>query len=288
MTSIASHAPGYNRIHPRPQLPGYAAKLEGFDASAFIDAETKAELYRALLEFEVLLLPPQPLTDDQHVALASAFGAIAPGAYFPRKAGNENVEVIQYDEHRRPDLNIWHSDVTWVKEPPTGTVIQLTEVPECGGNTAWASMSKAFDALSPNFKKYLRSLTATHTWENSIVRDALGKAGDEKLADAIRKHKPVVHPVVKRHPESGKDALFVNETFTRHINDVHFRESRSILAFLYEWIAQPEFIYSHRWEQNGIAIWDNRTTQHYALADYYPNRRTVQRVTFSVRSEPEP
>ncbi len=283
MDVIASPMRGYNRIHPRPQLPGFAAQLEGFDASKTIDAETKAELYAALLEFEVLLLPPQTLSDDQHVALAAAFGEIAVGAFFPRKAGNPQVEIIQYDEFRRPDLNIWHSDVTWHEVPPTGTVIQLTEVPECGGNTAWASMSKAFEALSPHFKHYLHQLTATHSWENSVVRDALAKAGDEKLVDAYRKYKPVVHPVVKRHPESGKDVLFVNETFTRHIDDVHFRESRSVLAFLYEWIAQPEFVYSHRWEKDGIAIWDNRSTQHYAAADYFPNRRTVQRVTFNAR-----
>jgi taurine dioxygenase len=273
----------YHRIRPRPQLPGYAAVLEGFTVTGTLDAETKAELYAALLEFEVLFIPPQPLSDEQHLALAEAFGTIAAGAFFPRKDGHPDIEIIRYDEARKPDLNIWHSDVTWQQTPPTGTVIQLTEVPETGGNTAWASMTKAFAALSPGMQAYLRQVTATHTWENSIVRDALGRAGEEQLIAAIRSYKPVVHPVVTRHPESGKDVLFVNEAFTRHINGVHFRESRALLAFLYEWIAQPEFVYSHRWEKNGIAVWDNRTTQHYALADYYPQQRTVQRVTFNAR-----
>lgn len=89
------------------------------------------------------------------------------------------------------------------------------------------------------------------------------------------------HPVVRNHPETGKPVLFVNENFTRHIDDVHFRESRGLLEFLREWIVQPEFTYTHKWDKNGIAIWDNRSTQHYALADYWPQRRVNHRVTFN-------
>jgi taurine dioxygenase len=272
----------YRHIRPEPQQPNFAARIEGVDLTQPIAPEVGRELYQALLDFEVLFFPPQAITPEQHVALASVFGEIAPGAFFPRKEGHPNVEVIEFNESRPPEINIWHSDLTWLPEPPNGTVIQITELPAQGGNTAWASLSKAFAALSPGLQEYLGALSATHTWEISGWRDALEKyAGIDGLADALRKYKPVSRPVVRVHPESGKKVLFVNENFTKHIDGVHFRESRGVLEFLREWIVQPEFVYQHRWAQNGLAVWDNRATQHYALTDYWPHRRVTQRVTFN-------
>jgi taurine dioxygenase len=161
-------------------------------------------------------------------------------------------------------------------------VIQIVEPPSHGGGTSWASLSRAFSALSPGLQEYLSKQTATHTWEISGWRDALEHIGGrDALIAAIDKYKPVQHPVVRTHPESGKKVLFVNENFTKHIDGVHFRESRGLLEFLREWIVQPEFVYTHKWQKNGIAIWDNRSTQHYALADYWPQRRVNNRVTFN-------
>jgi taurine dioxygenase len=273
----------YALIGPVPLMPGFAGRIEGVDLQRPLSRAVKAELHRALLEFELLLFPPQRISAEQHIELASAFGSIAAGAYFPRKDGHPEIELITFDKEHPPELNVWHSDVTWKRPPPTGTVIQVVELPDSGGNTAWASGSKAFAALSDGFKAYLRGLTATHSWLGSIVQDSLEAAGEEAMANAVRRFKPVVHPLVRCHPESGRDVLFVNEAFTRCINDVPFRESRAILEFLREWMIQPEFVYCHKWELHGIAVWDNRTTQHYALADYWPQRRTVQRVTFEAK-----
>jgi taurine dioxygenase len=270
----------YRHIRPVPSMPGFAARIYGLDLTRPLQPEVKAELHRALLEFELLLIDPQELAPERHIDLASAFGAIASGAYFPRKDGHPEIELITFDEQHPPELNVWHSDVTWKSPPPTGTVIQVVELPAEGGNTCWSSGSKAFAALSDGFKAYLRGLTATHSWQNSIVQDALEAAGEEAVVGAVRRFKSVEHPVVRRHPESGKEVLFVNETFTRRIDGVPFREGRAILEFLREWMIQPEFVYTHRWALKGIAIWDNRSTQHYAVADYWPQRRTVQRVTF--------
>lgn len=272
----------YRHIRPRPQQPNFAAHIDGVDLTRPLSPEIRRELYQALLDFEVIFLPPQQITLDQHVELASVFGQVAPGAFFPRKDGHPLVEVIEFDENRRPEVNIWHSDLTWLAESPNGTVIQITEPPPAGGGTAWASLSRAYSALSPGLQQYLAGLTATHTWEISGWRDALERlGGEEVLIQALRKYKPVQHPVVRTHPESGKQVLFVNENFTKHIDGVHFRESRGLLEFLREWIVQPEFTYTHKWEPNGIAIWDNRSTQHYALADYWPARRVNHRVTFN-------
>lgn len=272
----------YRHIQPIPQQPNFAAHIEGVDLSRPLSADVKRELYQALLDFEVIFLPPQAITLDQHVELASVFGPVAPGAFFPRKDGHPLVEVIEFDEKRPPEVNIWHSDLTWLAEPPNGTVIQIVEPPAHGGSTAWASLSRAFTALSPSLQDYLATLTATHTWEISGWRNALEHIGGrDALIAAIDRFKPVQHPVVRTHPESGKKVLFVNENFTKHIDGVHFRESRGVLEFLREWIVQPEFTYTHKWQKNGIAVWDNRSTQHYALADYWPQRRVNNRVTFN-------
>lgn len=272
----------YRHILPRPQQPNFAAHIEGVDLSRPLSAEVKAELYQALLDFEVIFLPPQAITLDQHVELASIFGPVAPGAFFPRQDGHPLVEVIEFDERRPPEVNIWHSDLTWLAEPPNGTVIQIVEPPAHGGATAWASLTRAYATLSPGLQQYLAGLTATHTWEISGWRQAVERLGGvAALAQALEKYPPVQQPVVRPHPETGKPVLYVNENFTKHIDGVHFRESRGLLEFLREWIVQPEFLYIHKWEKNGIAIWDNRSTQHYALADYWPQRRVNNRVTFN-------
>ncbi|MBP7566310.1 MAG: TauD/TfdA family dioxygenase [Burkholderiaceae bacterium] len=275
----------YNFIRPVPQLPGFAARIEGLDLAQPLHEGVRAELHRALLDYGMLVFPPQPMEPAQHVALASAFGDIAPGAYFPRLPGHPEVEVIRTDAEHPPELNVWHSDVTWQARFPTGTVIQLKELPAAGGNTVWACGRKAFQALSEGMKTYLRGLTATHSWTGSLVEDALRQAGEETLVGAVRRHAPVVHPVVRRHPETGEEVLFVNEAFTRQIDGVPFREGRALLEFLREWMVQPEFVYSHRWECDGIAVWDNRATQHYAVADYWPATRVLRRVTFRARAE---
>ncbi|MFT4047323.1 MAG: TauD/TfdA family dioxygenase [Solimonas sp.] len=276
----------YRHLRPQPQLPNFAAKID-LDLTQPLSEDVQRELYQALLDFEVLLFAPQVISAEQHVALARVFGDIATGAFFPRKPGQPQLEVIEFDEKRKPEINIWHSDLSWLPNPPTGTVIQITELPDNGGNTAWASLSAAYAALSPGLQQYLSTLTATHTWEISGWRDALAAFGDDALVSALRHYKPVSHPVVRPHPESGKPVLYVSENFTRRIDGVHFRESRAQLEFLREWIAQPEFVYNHKWEKNGIAVWDNRTTQHYASADYWPQRRVTQRVTFNARGKAE-
>jgi taurine dioxygenase len=270
----------YQHIHPVAQLPSFAARIDGLDFSAALKPEVKAELHRALNEFGMLTIAPRALSPEQHVDLASAFGRVAPGAFFPRLPGNPDVEVIRSDREHPPELNVWHSDVTWRLDFPTGTVIQLMEVPDAGGNTAWACGRKAFAALSEGMKTYLRGLTATHSWTGSLVEDALRKIGEEALVNAVRRFQPVSHPVVRKHPETGDEVLFVNEAFTRQIDGVPLREGRAILAFLREWMVQPDFVYSHRWAPGGIAIWDNRSTQHYAVADYWPQTRVLHRVTF--------
>ena len=272
----------YKRITPVPRMPNFAAWIEGVDLTKPLDAATCTELRRALDDFEVIFFRPQKITPAQHVALARVFGPISNGSYFERRADVPEMEIIENDRARPPSIDAWHTDISWKKDAPLGTAIQITVTPPAGGNTCWSSMSKAYEWLSPGMQRYLEGLSAVHTWEVSGFRDALARDSDDALVAAIRNFKPVEHPIVRKHPGSGRKCLYVNSSFTRNIVGIDRRESAAILRFLFDWVQRPDFMVHHQWDANGIAIWDNRSTQHYAVADYWPHHRINQRVTFDV------
>lgn len=235
---------------------------------------------QALLDFEVIFFRPQSITPQQHVALGEVFGPVSKGSYFDRNAEVPELEMIVSDRERPPQIDNWHTDISWKSNPPLGTAIQITVTPPAGGNTCWSSTSKAYEWLSPGMKKYLDDLSAVHSWEVSGFREYLGAKGEDALIAAIKAFKPVEHPVVRINPDSGRKCIFVNADFTRKIVGIDRHEARGILLFLLDWLKRPEFMVHHQWEAGGIAIWDNRSTQHYAVADYWPHNRVNQRVTF--------
>jgi taurine dioxygenase len=270
----------YKHIQPVPRMPNFAAWIEGVDLTQPLRAPVQAELRKALFDFEVIFFRPQVITPAQHVALAQVFGPVSSGSFFARKPGVPELEMIVFDREHPPSIDNWHTDISWKQQPPMGTAVQITMTPPAGGNTCWSSTSKAYDWLSPGMQKYLEGLTAVHSWEVSGIREGLGQRGDEALIAAIKAFKPVVHPVVRKNPDSGRKCIYVNADFTRHIQGVDRVEARGMLQFLLEWMKKPEFMVQHAWIANEIAVWDNRSTQHYALADYWPHHRVNQRVTF--------
>jgi taurine dioxygenase len=278
----------YTHIRPEPRMPDFAAWIRGVDLTRPIEAPVRAELRRALADFEVIFFEPQVLTPAQHIELARVFGPISGGSFFERHPEAPEMEMIVTDRERPPSIDQWHTDLSWQPRAPMGTVIQIIETPPAGGDTCWLSTSKAFAALSRGLQTYLEGLTATHTWEVSGFRDALAARGEEALIQAIRRYKPVTHPVVLVHPDSGRKCLYVNDSFTKCIDGVDLRESQAMLAFLSSWIRRPEFTIQHHWSAHGLAVWDNRCTQHYAVADYWPHRRVNRRVTFDVPGTDRP
>ncbi len=276
----------YKHIVPVPRMPNFAAWIDGVDLSRPLSAAVQTELRRALFDFEVIFFRPQALTPAQHVALARVFGPVSAGSYFERKPGAPELEMIVSDREHPPSIDNWHTDISWKPQPPLGTAIQITVTPPAGGNTCWISTSKAYDWLSPGLQKYLAGLSAVHSWEVSGFREALGQRGDEALIAAIKAFKPVTHPVMRTNPDSGRKCLFVNADFTRHIVGIDRHEARGMLNFLLDWLKKPEFMVHHAWQAGGLAVWDNRSTQHYALADYWPHHRVNQRVTFDVPGTP--
>ena len=270
----------YKHIRPVPRMPNFAAWIECVDLTQPLTDAVKAELRQALFDFEVIFFKPQTITPAQHIALGQVFGPISKGSFFDRKADAPDIEMITSNRDRPPAIDMWHTDISWKLNPPLGTAIQITVTPPAGGNTCWSSTSKAYDWLSPGMQQYLEGLSAVHTWEQSGFREFLGEKGDEALIAAIKAGKPVVHPVVRVNPDSGRKCIFVNADFTRNITGIDRHEARGVLHFLLGWLQRPEFMVHHQWEAGGIAIWDNRSTQHYAVADYWPHERVNQRITF--------
>ena len=180
-----------------------------------------------------------------------------------------------------PDNDNWHTDVTFSPTPPLAGILAAKRLPATGGDTLWSSSSAAYESLSEPMRGFLDGLTAQHSVAKSFPAErwANDPAAKERYERAIAKHPPVNHPVIRTHPVSGRKGLFVNEGFTTHINELPAPESQAVLAFLFAHVGRPELTVRWKWRVDDVAFWDNRVTQHYAIADYLPERRTMHRAT---------
>jgi len=276
----------YHAIGIRPRMPGFGAWIDGVDLAAELAAEVRLELRKALLDFGVLFFRDQArLAPQTQAALASVFGGgpYDGNAQLQRAQAHPDVELLVSDEQRPPYADSWHTDISWKRQPPLGTLIQIQERPPLGGNTCWTCTRKAFACLSPGMQLHLQGLRAVHAHVSPRILSERSFS-TQKVEAVLRSDPPVTHPVVITHPLTGQKALYVNELWTVTIEGLHPAEARGLLRMLHEWTRQPEFQLHHEWETNGVAVWDNYTTQHYAHADYYPAYRLNQRLTFSVPS----
>lgn len=272
----------YAPLSLEPRMPGFGAWVEGVDLCGELDRVTVVKLKEAMHRFGVLFFRGQnKLSTDQHLKVASLFGKPGTGNPNVEKTENELVEVLITDENKPPFANLWHSDITWGANPPIGTMIQIQDGPEIGGNTAWACTRKAYACLSDRMKTYIEDLVAVHHLDLLGRTDlySLSEVEADEVYRRARMCPPVDQPVVLTHPVTGDKSIYVNETFTKYIKDIHKYESKAILEFLYSWIRMPEFNLQHHWQKNDVAMWDNFTMQHYALGDYL-SHRVNQRVTF--------
>ncbi|MFZ5780156.1 MAG: TauD/TfdA dioxygenase family protein [Pseudomonadota bacterium] len=257
-------------IRVKPLTPGIGAEILDVDLSRGVDDVLFAALHRAFLDYQVIFFRDQDLTTEQHRDLALRFGTPALSKKLKTYDGYEDVSLLENDGSKKAIGALWHADNTDYERPPLGSLLYAEIVPPVGGDTMWASMYAAYDALSASMKAYLEGLSALH--DNSLVRKLY--AADQSLrSEGIVVEKAVRHPVVRTHPETGRKLIFVNSGYTQAIAGVSDIESRSILQALFEHIAKPEFQVRFRWERGSMAIWDNRCTQHYALDDYVELRR---------------
>lgn len=262
----------YQHIAVEPLTPTIGAVVSGATIADANDA-TLAEIHDAWMEHCVLFFRDQTLTPEQHLAFGRRFGPLHVHPAAPYAHGDPALMVIHTDAaSKRNNGAGWHSDVSADAEPPLGTILHLHQAPRQGGDTLWASMYAALEALSAPMQALLEQLTARH------VADYAGYYGDHPPQRAFPS---AVHPVVRTHPVTGRKALFVNAGFTRRIVELAANESRALLGFLFEHVKHPAFQCRFRWRAGDVAMWDNRCTQHLAVWDYHPETRAGLRVTIA-------
>ncbi|MGK9169424.1 taurine dioxygenase [Inquilinus limosus] len=264
----------------QPLNPAIGAVVRGIDLAQPLSDATIAAINRALLQHHVLFFEGQELTPAAQRDFAARFGPLHVHPVYPHVA--EVPEIIILDTHpgNQPDNDNWHTDVTFIETPPLGAVLAAKELPPSGGDTTWSSSIAAFEALSPPWQSFLTGLTALHDFARSFPPERFTAPEErERWQIARDRNPPVIHPVVRTHPVTGRKGLFVNEGFTIRITGFSTRESDTVLRFLFEHVARPEFTVRWRWKPGDVAFWDNRCTQHYALADYLPHRRVMHRAT---------
>jgi len=271
-------------LEVRQLMPTFGARISGVDLTAELSDDMRSLLRQAWLTYGIVIFTGQPrLSIDQHLQVASIFGKPDTGSPFVEKLTSQ-VDVITTDAARPPVTNLWHSDNTTLENPSIGTLIQIQECPSVGGNTSWASTTKAYRCLSPSMKRYLDGMTAVHYWDNRGHSEPVYLNANFDPVAYVKKVSeiPPRHwPIVRIHPVTGQKALYVNETYTNYIEGVHKYESNAILEFLYSWIRMPEFYATHNWAANDVAVWDNFQVQHYGVGDY-TDYRVNQRVTFGL------
>jgi taurine dioxygenase len=267
------------RFSVAPLTPTIGAVIEGVSLAEDVDEELFSELNRALLEWKVLFFRDQQITGPQHTAFAAHWGPLEshPFIRVTIDQPEETPEVVRFE--KGPKMggyeNVWHSDVTWRECPSLGSILRAIEVPAIGGDTLWADMGAAYDGLNASMKEQLEGLVAEHDWITTF-----GMAMDAETRDKLRVDFPAVqHPVVRTHPETGRKTLYVNRAFTQRIVDLDEQESRTLLDFLYVQASFPEYQCRWKWQPGDVAFWDNRSTQHYAASDYFPQRRVMERIT---------
>jgi taurine dioxygenase len=252
------------------------AEVHGVDLAQSLDDATRAALHEAWMEHQVLFFRDQAITVDQHKAFARNFGALHVHPVLQQMAdqGHPEIVVLESDASRPIVAERWHSDVTFEKCPPLGSILRAVAVPAAGGDTMWASMTAAYEALSDAMQRLLSGLTALHDG-GGFARIAKDEAQRQDLAS----RQTAVHPVVRTHPVTGRKALFVNSVFTKGIVGMKPAESRALLGFLAHHVETPDFSCRFRWRKDSIAMWDNRCTQHRVLADALREYRRMERVT---------
>lgn len=273
----------YDLIHVRPLNPVIGAEIHGVDLSKPLGDAAFREIEAALLKHLVIFFRDQELDPESHTRFAGQFGELEPPhPFFPKIESHPHISVLENDEARPPETNVWHTDVTWRDKPPLGSVLYGAEIPECGGDTLWASMEAAYESLPDEVKTRIDGLRAVHSIE---VFDASGNYENSKDKDAfseiLKQFPPRSHPVVRTHPVTGRKSLFVNATFTQYIEGMDRAESDELLQYLYNAVKTPEFQVRFSWTRGAVAVWDNRATQHYAVADYWPSYRRMHRITIN-------
>jgi taurine dioxygenase len=265
------HVASFDSFTVKPVTPVLSAEISGIQLGDSLTELQVQDIHDALLNYQVIFFRDQNMTRDQQIILGRRFGSLHCHPAIPGPEGYPEILMLHSDEKRQNAASAWHSDVSCDDVPNLGSILYGVEIPESGGDTCFASMYAAYDALSGPMQEFLCGLTAVHESEHVF----------SKIDDTVAVYPTAEHPLIRTHPETGRQALFVNSVFTTGIKELDKQEAQAVLQFLFRHIETPEFHVRFQWQKNSVAFWDNRCTQHRAIADFFPQTRTMQRVTIN-------
>lgn len=255
------------------------AEIRGADLARLDDAGFQI-LHDALVKYGVIVLREQRITLEDQMAFGARFGDLIVHPFSFNREDKPEVIVLDYSaDHPASRTDIWHADETYRANPPMATMLRARVLPDRGGDTCFASMTAAYRGLSERMKRHIHGLEALHDFKP--FRSLFGDSPRERrrLRELEDAYPNPWHPVVRVHPVSGRRAIYVNPQFTLRIRDLRDDEGRALLDFLYAQANVPEYQLRLKWQVDTVVLWDNRSVQHYAPHDYYPQRRTMERVT---------
>jgi taurine dioxygenase len=270
-----------SRIEARPTSGAVGAEILGIDLSRGLDDSDIDELRAAFNEYGVIFFRNQTISPEQHIAFAERFGTININRFFKAAPGYPQIAEVRKEPNQKTNIGGgWHTDHSYDQVPALGSILLAREVPPRGGDTLFASMSHAYDALSDGLKRTLESLRAVHSSRHvfGAASQYVRESGD-RLGNAADATQDAIHPVVVSHPETGRKTLYVNPAFTLRFDGWTAEESKPMLDFLYAHASRPEFQTRFNWSEGSIAFWDNRATWHFAVNDYHGERRLMHRIT---------
>ncbi len=262
-------------VEIQPITRAIGAELVGIDLTG---SDAGDAIYRALIDHQVVVVRGAHMSPTEMVGLGRQLGPLGARHHsYATHPDSEDVVVLEWSGDMTPDAAEWHADMTYKSVSPFASILQAIVVPATGGDTLWANMYAVHDRLDPGLRNDLEGLEAVHDM-GAFRTPAYRSGGDAGIDDALVAAGSAVHPVIDHHPVTGRPYVNVSESFTRWIIGASAPESARLLTMLFDLINRPEFHMRLRWEPGTLAIWDNRATQHYAVADYLPDRRLMHRV----------
>lgn len=256
------------------------AEIRGVDLRRPLSDEQFAAIHDAFVRHEVIVMRNQDITLEQQMAFGARFGELSVHPFSPNLDDKREVIVLDYSADNPPALtDQWHSDETFRLAPPMATILRAKIVPAYGGDTLFSSMNAAYTGLSERLKQYIHGMVARHDFKTFRPLFTTSDEHQAKLREIEKRFPNPWHPVVRVHPVSGRRSIFVNAQFTVAIRDLPEAESQGLLNYLYARATVPEYQLRVKWEPDMVVMWDNRSVQHYAAHDYYPQRRKMERIT---------
>ncbi|SSW68835.1 TauD/TfdA dioxygenase family protein [Achromobacter agilis] len=279
----------YRHLETRPIAGALGAEIQGLDLSRPLSDDQFEEVRTALHEHLVIFFRDQQLSPQQHIDFSKRFGELLEVPFVRALEGHPTILPVmkgKAESTRRLFGGLWHTDMSYAEAPPLGSALYGRVIPPYGGDTMWANMYRAYDALSDRLKQILDGLGAVHSPVRSYgAGGAVVNNGDPAHKMDVRTDdrasNEVIHPVVRVHPATGRQALYVNSTYTLRFDGMTAEESEPLLQFLYRHAARPEFTCRFRWTPGSLALWDNRCTQHLAMNDYDGFDREMHRTTIA-------